>query len=210
MTNIDKNKPICDTDIWIKNCKCKERFKKDIIFNLYSGIYMADAVRQELARTDRDSYKEEFELGNRKVKECYKDGIISIIRHKSLFFSDEQSKAVEKEFVEKGILYDNIDKRFIGCRSGLGEQVTIIYAAMLEIPIILSDDAHCKIGINLISQQYPYLNVINLRGLVNESKIIDENDKERIINEINRPLSDLIENNTIKKSFEKFGKKKVV
>lgn len=209
MTKLDKSKPICDTDIWIKHCKCKERFFKDIIFNLYTGIYMADAVRQELARTDREKYKEEFKLGNTKVKEYCKDGMISVIRHKSEFFTEEQIKAVEREFVEKGILYDDTNKKFVGCKRGLGEQVTIIYAAMLEIPVILSDDAHCKIGANLISQQYPYLNVINLRGLVEKSKIITDSEKDIIIKEINRPLEEVFSSNVIKQSFKKFGKKKV-
>lgn len=210
MSQIDKNKPICDTDIWIKNCKCKDRFGLDLIFEMYSGIYMSDAVRQELARTQREEFKEEFELGNQKVKEYYSDGFIEIIRHTSNFFNNEQNLAVKKEFLEKGIVYDYERNKFAGCKKGLGEKVTIIYAAMLGIPIILSDDGHCKDGVSMINEQYPYLNVINLYELINTSRICKDEDKNKIYREINIPMSSLQDRSSIKKSFKKFGKKKVI
>ena len=90
---IDKKRPICDTDIWIKSCKHKEIYQEELIFDVYDKIFMSDAVRQELGRIREskepfngfasiktiknidvnsdyeDEYKKDFELGLRYFSE---------------------------------------------------------------------------------------------------------------------------------------------
>ena len=68
-----------------------------------------------------------------------------------------------------GIIYDREKRKYKGTRKGLGETVTLIMAGVLEIPIILSDDKHTKLGADEMINKYPYLKVINLHNLLNEN-----------------------------------------
>ena len=81
---------------------------------------------------------------------------------------------------------------------------------MLEIPIILSDDNHCIEGADLIRVQYPYLNVINLKGLISKSNSLEKSVKDKIIREVNKPILQDETNKVLNNPFKKFGKKKVV
>ena len=121
---IDKKRPICDTDIWIKSCKHKEIYQEELIFDVYDKIFMSDAVRQELGRIREskepfngfasiktiknidvnsdyeDEYKKDFELGLRYFSEENGKRLNIIQSHNEKFFNEKESKALEKEFLE--------------------------------------------------------------------------------------------------------------
>ena len=86
-----------------------------------------------------------------------------------------------------GIIYDREKRKYKGTRKGLGETVTLIMAGVLEIPIILSDDKHTKLGADEMINKYPYLKVINLHNLLNE-KYKNQAKVREIKSKINEPI----------------------
>ena len=186
INRIDKKRPICDTDIWIKNCKYKEIYKSELIFDIYDKVYMSDAVRQELGpKRDDEKFKEDFELGLRHFH-IENNNRLSIIRsYDDSLFNEEEKAALEREFLEHDIIYDKKELRYKGSKSGLGERVTLVLAAILEIPIILSDDSHCRNGAMNMKPLYPYLKVINLYNLlkIKGFKSTDIGDIKELVNE---------------------------
>lgn len=208
---IDKKRPICDTDIWIKSCKYKEIYQGELIFDVYDKIFMSDAVRQELGRVRgskepfngltsikiaknievngeyEDEYKKDFELGLKYFSEENGKRLNIIQSHNEKFFNEKESKALEKEFLEMGIIYDRKENRYKGTKKGLGEKVTLIVAGVLEIPIILSDDNHTKLGANEMINQYPHLKVVDLYNLLNK-KYKNPAKVREIKSKINEPI----------------------
>lgn len=213
INKIDKKRPICDTDIWIKSCKYKEIYQEELIFDMYEKIFMSDAVRQELGRVRedkepfntfisseilkkignqngyKDPFKEDFELGLKHFHIENGNRLSIIQSHDEAIFNEREIKALEKEFLEMGIIYDMKENRYKGTQKGLGEKVTLILAGVLEIPIILSDDGHTREGANIMSTQYPHLKVINLKNLLKEKHNNDIQVKE-IINKVNQPINE--------------------
>lgn len=187
-----ENYPICDCDIWIKHCKYEHSYNENLIFSLYDRVYMSDAVVQELIR-ERDityeSFIEDFNLGKTKFRE-ENNKRIHVIHAFSNLFDDDMKKALRRSFSEKEIYFQN--HKYIGTKQqliNLGEKVTIIFASILEIPVILSDDFHCKTGVNSILDQFPYLNVLTLVDLL--KKYNPDLDFRSIIHNVNKPLSSL-------------------
>lgn len=187
---IDKKRPICDTDIWIKSCKYKEIYKKELIFDIYENVFMPDAVRQELGRKrdEEDEFKEDFKLGLQHFAIENTNRLRIIRSYDEKFFNEEEIQALDREFLEKGIIYDRNEKRYKGTKSGLGEKVTLIMAAILEIPIILSDDNHCRKGAKVMKIEYPYLNVINFYDLLKDKHKVHREIKP-IYDNINKPIN---------------------
>jgi hypothetical protein len=210
---IDKKRPICDTDIWIKDCKYKELYKEELIFDMYDNIFMSDAVCQELGREREDKepfnslmspevlkrlghergyedpFKEDFELGLNHLS-TEKGNRLSIIRSfDEKLFDEDKIRALDRDFLANGIYYDQKENRYIGTKKGLGEKVTLIIAAILDILIILSDDGHTRDGAKAMINQYPYLEVINLHSLLmkkykNYSKV------KEIKDIVNKPINE--------------------
>lgn len=213
INQIDKKRPICDTDIWIKSCKYKEIYQDELIFDVYDKIFMSDAVRQELGRVREDkepfntfmsspmlkklgrqneyesSDKEDFELGLKHFSTENGKRLNVIKSFDKAFFNERECSALDREFLENGIIYNRKENRYKGTKKGLGEQVTLILAAVLEIPIILSDDKHTKIGANEIINQYPYLKVIDLYTLLKQ-KHKDSTKVREIKGKVNGPINE--------------------
>jgi predicted nucleic acid-binding protein len=159
-----KEYPICDTDIWIKNCKHLINNGEDLVFKLYELIYIPDAVRQELGRKDREDYVEDFEHAVNVFKDKNKLEKIKVIRlTNEEIFNGEEKAAVLRAFAEHDIFFEESTNKFLGTKSGVGEKVCVIYASVLEVPVILSDDGHCK---NFAKNLYPYLNIIDYYELL--------------------------------------------
>lgn len=210
---IDKKRPICDTDIWIKSCKYKDIYQEELIFDMYDNIFISDAVCQELGRKREDKkpfnsvisdeviqklryqsgyedpYKEDFELGLKHFLQENGDRVSIIRSYDDELFNEDEIRALDREFLDKGIIYNKKEMRYKGIRKGLGEQVTLILAAILEIPIILSDDGHTRDGANAMKYQYPYLEVINLYNLLMK-KYKDSTKVKQIIAVVNRPINE--------------------
>lgn len=186
---IDKKRPICDTDIWIKSCKYKEIYNKELIFKIYEKIYMPDAVRQEIGRERNDNFEEDFLLALKYFQDENKNRLDVIRSFDDKFFNKEEKIALEREFLNKNIIYDMKEMKYKGMKSGLGEKVVLSFAAVLEMPIILSDDHHCKEEVEEVLVHYPYLKVINLYTLL--KTIYKDNDKIiEIRNCVNKPLKE--------------------
>lgn len=163
MIEINREYPICDTDIWVKNSKHKEYFFKDLLFDKYEKIYMSDAVRQEIGRERDDNKKKDFLLAHKHYQECYKDSCINMIRlNDGNIFDEELRMAIDRELDSYNIKYDYKEGRYKSMKSDLGETVTVVIASMLDIPIILCDEAKQ----DSIIKKYKYLDVRNMIDLL--------------------------------------------
>lgn len=182
VVEINKDYPICDTDIWIKHSKHHRFYGKDLLFSKYKKIYMSDAVRQEIGRERFDDKKEDFEIGHTKYKESYSQNLIFMLRlNDNNVFGEEKRLAIERELLEYKIVYNNKTGKYESTLSDTGETVTVIMASMLGIPIILCDESKKESIIN----RYKSLEVRNLLDLL---KIFHGNDIKHL-ESIRRRLS---------------------
>ncbi|MGG7211310.1 hypothetical protein [Clostridium baratii] len=188
MKDINKNYPICDTDIWVKNAKHKEFYLKDLIFNKYEKIYMCDAVRQEIGRKRNDERKRDFELAKKEYDICNAGKCINMLKlNDKSIFDEEKRLAIERELSNYRIVYDDKEGRYKSRTSDLGETVTVVVASMLGIPIVLCDESKAS----SIIWKYKYLDVRNIVDLL---KMHHGNDEE-YLQQIRRRLSTPIDNN---------------
>lgn len=215
MVEINREYPICDTDIWIKHSKHDKFYKKDLLFSKYEKIYMADAVRQEIGRERFDNKKEDFNIGNNKCKECYDKQLILVLRlNDNELFGDEKRMAVERELLEYNIVYNYRTGQYDSALSDTGETITVIMASILNIPIILCDEAKKESIVN----RYKSLEVRNILDLLKMHHGEDVEYLQSIRRKLSTPIAENPElfkniekdNNNRNKFLSKFKKKYVV
>ncbi|APU61173.1 hypothetical protein [Clostridium botulinum] len=131
--------PICDTDIWIKLCKLNEEKN---MFSIYSKIFFADAVIQELKNKKNDNTRE-FGIGYDSLK-SYKNEYFELNLNCEKFFSYRDKCVAQRLFLANKIEYDEESGLFSRNRN-TGELVSLIYASIHNLQIILSDDGDTKI-----------------------------------------------------------------
>lgn len=136
--------PICDTDIFYKLCKCK---KDSQLFEIYKKINFADVVYQEIANNSGNNSKKDsvekvyFKKTLKELNKRIKDKLANIINY---FQQDlEKKRLIDKYLLKENIMYDYEKRQYI-LQKDIGEKVSIIYAAVLGIKIILSDDNGSK------------------------------------------------------------------
>lgn len=123
--------PICDTDIWIKvsnieNC--------ELFFCEYNELNIAEVVQNEIKIVSKEKGFSAFD----NFKYYKKNKKLNLLKFSQ--FNEEEKNAILHLFSiynvsvnEKGILINDRKK-------DKGETVSLIYASVLNIPIILSDD----------------------------------------------------------------------
>lgn len=155
---LKKRYPICDTDLWIKVCKKNT----DVVFCQYEKIYISDAVLQELEYKNNDSC-EEFGCGIQNYhKEIRNERIYSInINSKRIFDENEKSQVI-KHFLKHDIPYDLQTQKFKRSEH-IGEKVSVIYAAVLNLDLVLSDDKGTG---SFVDKYFKYVPVIRLKELL--------------------------------------------
>lgn len=191
---------ICDTDLIVKISK-ESYIQK--FFENYSVVNFADAVIQEIERKSAyQSTQKMFSDAMNNIQSYIKTDLACIIDFSDL---DNQTKRIlRKEFVKHNIIYhENIGKFQI--ESDLGEKVCVIYADLLDIELILSDDRKC---LDLIRRK-PRLKINRLRDVL-EKLDIDNIDTELVrlnSNDIDGLDSDLgdLESKGSFKSFANLG-----
>ncbi|GAA0078904.1 hypothetical protein UT300005_32830 [Clostridium sp. CTA-5] len=167
--------PICDSDLIIKLCKCK---KYSELFEYYKIINFTDAVYQEICSNLKLSQNKNVDLNfafNKAFnvindnREKGKAKIINLFEQNS-----DIVKIINKHLRNENIIYDNVKKQYV-LGEDLGEKVSIIYAAVLGISIILSDDKGSKEFV----KKFMRVKVIRLNEVLSKFGL---NDKEIKIN----------------------------
>ena len=134
---------ICDADLIVKISK--EDYI-DVFFNKYKIVNFSDAVCQEIERCKTSNNisklkKEYFSKADENIKKYIKTDVAEKIIFSKL---DEIDKVlIRKDFYTNNIEFDEISEKFeLG--PDLGETVTVIYADVLGINLILADDTKCR------------------------------------------------------------------
>ncbi|NRT33996.1 hypothetical protein BJV38_003417 [Clostridium beijerinckii] len=154
--------PICDTDLIVKMCKCEQH---EELFKYYKKINFADAVYQEVKRNKKLSSKKSIDLigsfekafsaieDKRELGQAY---IINLFDQ-----NDDVKKIINKHLRLENIIYDDSNNKYI-LKENIGEKVSIIYASVLGIAVILSDDN----GSKEFANKFMRLNVIRLNDVL--------------------------------------------
>lgn len=133
MKNVEKiqNYPICDTDIWIKVSNIDDF---ELFFCEYDKLNIAEVVQHEIEIVSKEKGFSAFNNFNYYKK----NGKLNVL--KFFEFDDDEKNTILHLFAlydipadENGVLINNRKK-------DSGEIVSLIYASILNIPIILSDD----------------------------------------------------------------------
>ncbi len=170
MTNDNlKQYPICDTDIWIKVTRDTDIFSAFI--NLYQKIIFTDAVKFELNNKSEDSPKD-FKYSLMKCREILKQelGIYLSLRNK-IYFDENKLKIILRLFNEHSIYYNLENECIFKRQKNLGETVCLIYAYVLNIPVILSDDND---SIILAEEKFYGIEIYNLKYILEKLEVEKE------------------------------------
>ena len=191
-----KKFPICDTDFWIKICKIT---KCDILFTKYSKALFSDAVVFELqmkVERNKDEFScamKEYNIGESKGR------VIRIGFNSPNYFSTKEKKVVEKMFVDNKIEFDSESNCYIEKRH-LGEIVSLIYAAVLNLEILLSDDGGTSR--HAAELNFPYIKIIKLRQFFIDSGFSAKKANELCI-EANKSLDEKVLEKELEDNFSK-------
>lgn len=133
MKNIEKiqDYPICDTDIWIKVSNIDDF---ELFFNDYSKLNMAEIVQHEIKIVSKEKGFSAFDNFNYYKK----DGKLNILKLFEL--NHDERDAILHLFSIYDISVDENGNLTNDRKKDKGETVSLIYASILNIPIILSDD----------------------------------------------------------------------
>lgn len=159
---INQKHPICDTDLWIDLSSVDKLF---YVFALSNHAYISDAVKYELLNKKEEDFNQ---FGHAfKNYQLYKEKkeLFRIDLNNDKFFSEDDKKAVKRKFTELGIPYCFETWKYTSPKKNLGETVSVIFAGILEIPVILSNDNEVP---NIILQHYSWLKSYNIHSLLNE------------------------------------------
>lgn len=196
------NYPICDTDIWIKLSKVTQN---QIIFNKYTKALFSDAVIFELKNKKEDN---EFEFGyafEYYINEKRSGKIIKLELTDSNYFDSKAKRVVKKMFVDNNIEYDTENSSFKR-KKHLGEKVSLIYAAVLNLRVLLSDDngafEHRKYIKDTSKISFPYVRIISLKQLLLDGGI-REDDAIKICEQTKKSVEQISAENEIEKNIEK-------
>lgn len=138
ITSAELEYPICDTDIWINVSKLN---KYDIIFTQYENIFISDAVREEIENKALDN-SEQFQCALDGFKNMYKKKKVHCMRlNNKKHFNEEEKVLAQYYFVQFGINYNEETGRFVGRAKNVGEKVSVIYASIHNLPMVLSRDS---------------------------------------------------------------------
>ncbi|WMM26708.1 hypothetical protein RBU61_08515 [Tissierella sp. MB52-C2] len=133
--------PLCDADFWINICYLLERER---VFKCFNKILFADAVWHEL-KGKSFSNKEKFKNAYVEyINEINKNRAYNLVLSEDVFIDSKQRLLIEKLLVEHNIRYDKRNKCYEKGQKDLGEKVSIIYATVLSLKILLSDDNGSK------------------------------------------------------------------
>lgn len=187
MVEINRDYPMCDSDIWIKNSKHREFYGKDLIFSVYDKIYMCDAVRSEIGRSRSDNKQKDFEIGLREFKKSYDDKKINIVRlNNTEYINEEMFQAIERQLHTRGIIYNRETGKYESTLADTGETVTVIVASILDIPIILCDEEKEE----SIVKKYKTLDVRNILHLLEKVHGSDISTLQNIRWKLSTPIED--------------------
>lgn len=138
ITSAELEYPICDTDIWINVSKLN---KYDIIFTQYENIFISDAVREEIENKASDD-SEQFKCALDGFKNMYQKKKVYCMRlNNKTHFNEEEKALAQHYFVQSGINYNEETGRFVGRARNVGEKVSVIYASIHNLPMVLSRDS---------------------------------------------------------------------
>lgn len=177
-----KKYPICDTDIWIKSCKLN---KEEKIFEKYNKLFFADAVKQELENKKKDNANE-FGIGI-EMLEKHDDKCYELSMHNK-FFNSKERKLVRRYFKKEKINYNEETKIFERDKN-TGEKVSLIYAFIHNLKIVLSDDKGSEEFRRHIESKYKTIEVVNLLDFL-VSLGIDEKSAKKMRADVSRPIEE--------------------
>ncbi len=182
--------PICDTDLWV-DLSCINEL--EFVFALSFGAYISDAVKyelQNLKERDADQFGHAF-----KNYQVYKDEqkLFRIDLNSNKYFTDDDRKAVKRKFAELRIPYC-FDK---GCytepKKNMGETVSVVFAGILELPVILSNDNETP---SIIRQHYNWLDAYNIRKLM-ETLGKSESEIQNVYGKVKKRKNEFVEENPL-------------
>ena len=148
--------PICDADIWIKGCKLQ---KEEEFFNIYNKLFFSDAVIQELKNKKNDN-PNVFKIGYDSLKK-YESSYYKLSFKDTEYFNAKERKIVKRLFAKNKINYNEQNFEFERDKH-VGEKVSLIYASIHNLDIMLSDDNDSKIFKEYIKNKFKTVKVINL------------------------------------------------
>ncbi|PNT91573.1 hypothetical protein [Clostridium thermosuccinogenes] len=186
--------PICDTDIWIDLSKVSKNY---IIFNVYEKAFLSDAVvfelknksidNEQVFKCALDAYKTEKNKGN----------VYRLDINDSNIFDENEKRVVKKLFVDNDIEYDDSKKCFKR-KKHLGEKVSLIYAAVLKLKVLLCDERESGIerhrsDIKLsFGNKFPYIQIVRLKELLLRSGHTEES-AYQIIDQAKKHQQELVQ-----------------
>ncbi|NOW02444.1 hypothetical protein [Clostridium beijerinckii] len=154
--------PICDSDLIVKLCKCK---KDNELFKKYEKINFSDAVYQEIEYNSKLLPNKTIDLNKAftyalsLVNENREKGNVNII---NLYDQENDAVKIIKKYLRaENIIYDDTNKKYV-LEKNLGERVSIIYASVLGISIILSDDGDSRD----FAKKFLRITIINLKDVL--------------------------------------------
>lgn len=137
--------PICDTDVLVNCCKVS---RIENLFDLYSKINISDAVFQEINHNKnknikksgdfkKDLKKNYFGKTHNHLNNMLNNGQANLIEYYKI--DENKRSTIDILLFEQNISYDKTNNCY-ELYENLGETVSIIYAAVLRINVVLSDD----------------------------------------------------------------------
>lgn len=155
-----KEYPLCDTDLWIGVSQLNEM---DVIFTQYNIIFICDAVKKELINKREDD-PSKFECGYLNYRKFKDNGKVKFMQlANDAQFNEKEKSLVISHFLNLGIKYNQENDEFIGRTKNLGEKVSLIYAGIHSMPVVLSNDGGAN---KFASAHFKHVQVINLRELL--------------------------------------------
>lgn len=186
-----KKYPICDADIWIKSCKTKEEEK---IFELYEKLFFSEAVIQELSNKKKDD-PSNLGLGFDYL-EKYCDKYHEMDLNDGKFFNSKERRTAKRLFVQNKIDYDDVNKSFPR-QEHLGEKVSLVYAAIHKLDLMLSDDNGSKKYKGNIHNKFKMVKIINFVDFLTKIGYSKE-EAEKIRDEVSKSQKELEAENQMK------------
>lgn len=156
---------ICDTDIIVKISKSVHVLK---FFDKYKVVHFSDCVLQEIERNAKSKNIKSILFKNARINinKNIEENLAKKIHFRDL--SPDEKQILRREFLNYNIVFDECSGEY-KMEEDIGEKVTIIYAELLGIQIILSDDNRCK---SLIARK-PRLKIRKLVNVLKELNIKD-------------------------------------
>lgn len=156
---------ICDTDIIVKISKSAHVLK---FFDKYKVVHFSDCVLQEIERNTKSKNINSilFKKAKININKNIEENLAKKIHFRDL--SPDNKQILKREFLNYNIVFDEWSGEY-KMEGDIGEKVTIIYAELLGIQIILSDDNGCK---SLIARK-PRLKIRKLVNVLKELNIKD-------------------------------------